>query len=235
LEQKTEAAHLPTQPRVEGLLSMFQSRLFTATAMAASLLALTACNKKSDTAPADGGATTTTTTTTALGSASAPVTAAEDATSAAVGGMSAATTTTAQGFVTAAATSDMYEIQAAKLAEQKSTNPAIKKFAAKMIHDHTASTDKLKGLLSGGVSATPPTDLDDRRKGLITNLQAAGSSDFDKTYVDQQVAAHQEAVILFQGYADHGDNDALKGFATATLPTIQEHLSMAKDMQSSMK
>jgi putative membrane protein len=204
----------------------------TVTAIAAvSLFALGACNKNGATPPpaADQASTT-------ASSSSQPVAAAENATAGAVGAMSAATTVTAGGFVTAAATSDMFEIQAAKMAEQKSTNPDVKKFAAKMVHDHTASSNKLKALLAqGGINAALPTGLDERRKGLLDNLAKAGPTDFDKMYVHQQVDAHDEAVTLLKGFIDHGDNDALKGFATSILPTVQEHQAMAKQLQAAMK
>lgn len=203
----------------------------TAAALATSLLALGACNKPGvDAPPATDSANNS------LATASPTVAGAEDAAAAAVGTVSAATTMTAQGFVTAAATSDMYEAQVAKLAEDKATSPAVKKFAAKMIRDHTGSTAKLTHILKDdtGLKATPPTDLDERRKGLENNLALSAPADFDKTYVDQQVAAHQEAVTLFSGYAGKGDNTALKNFAISTLPTIQAHLTMAKDMQAAM-
>jgi putative membrane protein len=205
-------------------------RIVTA-AVAVSLLALGACNKNgSNPPPAADQANNT------ASSSSQPVAAAENATAGAVGAVSAATTTTAGGFVTAAATSDMYEIQAAKLAEQKSTNPEVKKFAARMIKDHTASSNKLKALLAkGGINATLPTDLDERRKGLLDNLSKASPADFDKMYAHQQVDAHDEAVTLLKGFIDHGDNDALKAFATSILPTVQEHLAMAKQLQASLK
>ena len=206
------------------------SRIVTA-AVTVSVLALAACNKGGNNPPAAADQASST-----ASSSSPPVAAAENATAGAVGAVSAATTVTAGGFVTAAATSDMFEIQAAKLAEQRATNPAIKKFAAKMIHDHTASTNKLQALLAkGGINATPPTDLDERRKGLLDNLAKAKPEDFDKMYIDQQVAAHDEALTLLKGYIDHGDNDALKGFASSILPTVQEHDGMAKALQTSMK
>lgn len=205
-------------------------RLVTA-AVAVSLLALGACNKGGANPPpaadqANNAATTS----------NPAVAGAENATAGAVGAVSAATTTTAAGFVTAAATSDMYEIQAAKLAQQKSANPAVKKFATRMIRDHTASSEKLKALLDKGtIKATLPTDLDERRKGLLDNLDKAKPADFDKMYVDQQVDAHDEAVTLLQGFVDHGDNDALKTFASSILPTVREHQGMAKALQASMK
>jgi putative membrane protein len=182
------------------------SRLFAATATAASLLALAACNKGGGTPPAAPHSVN-----------------------------SATTTVTAGGFVTQAATSDLYEIQAAKIAEQKATSPAVKKFAARMARDHTASTGKLKAILAGGtVSATTPTKLDERRKGLINNLNSAAPADFDKTYVDQQIAAHQEAVILLQGYAQKGDNAVLRAFATGVLPTVRAHLAIAKSVKDAI-
>lgn len=201
-----------------------------ATAVAVSLLALGACNKNGANPPpaadqANNAATTS----------NPAVAGAENATAGAVGAVSAATTTTAGGFVTAAATSDMYEIQAAKLAQQTSTNPAVKKFAARMIKDHTASSDKLKALLAkGGINATLPTDLDERRKGMLDNLAKAKPADFDKMYADQQMAAHDEAVTLLKGFVDHGDNADLKAFATSILPTVQEHEAMAKQIQASL-
>jgi putative membrane protein len=191
-------------------------------------LALGACNKSGQQTPPPVDAANN-----SLSTGPAPVAAVEGATSAAVGQMSAATTMTASGFVTAAATSDMFEIAAARIALGRAGNPALKEFARKMIHDHAASTVKLKSILaSSGLTVTPPSDLDERRRGLINNLNAASDANFDKLYLDQQVAAHEEAVTLFKGYADHGDTPALKDFAAATLPTIEAHLSMAKSMQA---
>jgi putative membrane protein len=206
---------------------MRKQDLVATTAAIVAIIALSACNRSGGSPPEAAN-----TANNAVSSSSPTVAGAEGATSAAVGAVSAATTFTTQGFVTAAAASDMYEVQAAKIAQQKATSPPVKQFAAKMAHDHTASTAKLKKLLAGGVTATPPTDLDERRKGLINDLNAASPADFDKTYMDQQEAGHEEAVTLFKGYVDKGDNAALKSFAASLLPTIQAHLDMAKKLQS---
>lgn len=211
---------------------MTKSKLMTAVAIVATLAAVSACKKAGDTtktaADSANGAVTT---------SNAPVAAAEDKTAQAVGGASAATLgATDGGFVTAAAMSDMYEIQAAKIAQSRSKNPAVKKFAAEMIKAHTGTTNELKKALpASGVNVTPPADLDERRKGMLDNLNKAKPEDFDKTYVDQQVAAHDEAVTLFKSYSDRGSNATLKPWAAATLPKIQSHLDMAKGLQSGMK
>src|ERR1700748_56770 len=67
---------------------------------------------------------------------------------------------TTADFVKEAATSDMLEIQAAKIAEDKG-NTEEKKFAAQMVADHTKTTSDLKGLVSSGaVKAEIPSTLD---------------------------------------------------------------------------
>jgi putative membrane protein len=221
------------------------STVLTTTGVVAAIFVLAGCNKAQT--PADQNAASASmaasannaadTTTNTVASANPAVAGAEDATAAAVGAAAApAAAATSSGFITAAANSDMYEIAAARIARQKATDPAVKAFAARMIHDHTLSTEGLKkAIATGAVTASLPADMDERRKGLIDNLEKAAPADFDKTYIDQQVAAHNEAASLFKGFADHGDNDALKTFATKTTPTIQDHLAMAKQIRESLK
>jgi putative membrane protein len=137
----------------------------------------------------------------------------------------------ASAFVENAARSDMYEIKAAKLAEVKSSDPAIEKFAHAMIPAHTETTLGLKAALRrSGLHISPPTMLDARRQGMLDNLKASSGAEFDKRYVAQQVAAHEEALALMQGYAAHGDNAALQAAAAKTAPLVQSHLDMAKQL-----
>lgn len=128
-------------------------------------------------------------------------------------------------FVEEAAVSDMYEVQAAKIALTKSKNADIQAFAQEMVKAHTATTAKLKELLpASGAGVTPPAALDERRASLIERLQQAEPDKFDSVYLDQQTQAHREALGLMDSYAAHGDNETLKGFAAETKPKIQMHL-----------
>jgi putative membrane protein len=132
-------------------------------------------------------------------------------------------------FVHNAARSDMYEVRAGELAKQRATSPQIKQFADEMVRAHTKTTAALKeALAKSGAKVQAPTELDQRRKGLLSNLQASSGAEFDKRYVAQQIAAHQEALDLMKGYADHGDNPVLKEAAAKTAPLVAEHLRMAK-------
>lgn len=189
-------------------------------AAAAAALSVAACQKKDAQPTADAGTT-------------APaVNQAQDATAAAVGtAASAVAPMTTEGFATNAAISDMYEIQAGAIAEKKGQAPGVREFGKMMVTDHTALSNTMKPLvIKAGL--TPPPGLDERRKGLIDNLNAAAPADFDKVYLNQQEAAHTEALSLMQGYADKGDNADLKAAAAKTAPKVQMHLDHVKKLQA---
>lgn len=145
-------------------------------------------------------------------------------------------TSTTQGFVTAAAISDMYEVAAAKVALQRSSNSAVKEFATMMVDAHTASTAKLKGIIaSDNIKVTPPAHVDSRRQGMLDNLRGAGAADFDHRYITQQVAAHKEADILMRGYAKDGDNMSIQSFAAETDKHVKMHLAHAQKLAAADK
>lgn len=165
-------------------------------------------------------------------SKSETVSAAEDNVGHWLGTVSAEMTTTSQGFVTAAAVSDMYEVEAGKIAAQRATSPAIRDFANQMVAAHTQTSSELKGILMrNNLHITPPAHLDDRRQGMIDNLRGASAADFDHRYLVQQEAAHREAVILMRGYAHDGANPAVKRFAAETLPKVEQHLAMVRKLE----
>jgi len=138
------------------------------------------------------------------------VNATQDATSGVVGQTSAMTmgANTVDGFVTGLGTGNMYELEAAKIAAAQATaapNVAI------------------------------PTTLDERRKGLIDNLNAATPDDFDKVYLDQQVAAHNETLTLLNGFADNTEAPALATLARELVTPVTAHRDRARTLLDAMK
>ena len=86
---------------------------------------------------------------------------------------------TTQDFVTEAANSDMLEIAAAKLAQERG-NADEKKFAEQMITDRTKTSQELAGMVkSGDVKATIPTALDSSSQSKLDKLREAKPSDFN--------------------------------------------------------
>ena len=89
----------------------------------------------------------------APGSNSDTASAMKDATAGLVGKVSAEMTHSTKGFVTAAATSDMYEVEAGKIAAKRASSAAVKDFAERMVKAHSETTDKLKSILASTISA----------------------------------------------------------------------------------
>jgi putative membrane protein len=202
------------------------SRPIAAALILTALVALTACKK------APGGNTAADQASAAPGNASvlnAPTTpppATENAASA----------NPDADFVTNAALSDMYEVQAGQYAQAHALSPAVRHFAAEMVKAHTETTNQLKGLLpDAGVQVTPPSVLDAQHQQMLDNLKSPGPTQFDRLYVSQQIKAHTDAVALFTAYSQKGANAPLTAWAAKTLPTIQHHLDMARKLQVDLK
>jgi len=140
----------------------------------------------------------------------------------------------APAFVRTVATSDLYEMEASRLAEQRSQNEQVKRFAQHMLRDHGKTTGELKGMLPQlqGVSAQQmATSLDRQHQALLEQLQGAQGAEFDRAFARQQVQSHQAAVDLFRAYAQSGDDARLKQWASQTLPSLEEHLREAQQLQ----
>ena len=58
---------------------------------------------------------------------------------------------------------------------------------------------------------------------------------FDHEYSEHMIKDHESAVKLFQKQAKDGDAKELKDFAAKTLPTLEEHLKMSRNLKSRKK
>ncbi|WP_419253662.1 DUF4142 domain-containing protein [Caulobacter sp. ErkDOM-YI] len=140
--------------------------------------------------------------------------------------------TKADVFALKAADLNMFEIESAKLAAARSTNAQVKAFAGKMADAHGKTGDGLQAaIVASGAAIILPMALSKDLQDDLDDLSKAGNDDFDKKYADAQVDAHQAMLNLLQRYAQDGDTPAIKAFAAATAPTVQEHLNMAEGLK----
>lgn len=140
-----------------------------------------------------------------------------------------ATATTAQAFVDTASASDLYEIEAGKLAQQMGKSQEVKDFGAMMVKDHTKSSADLKTAAASATGVTVNPQLTPMQQSNLDALKDAGDN-FDTVYAQQQVAAHEMALQLLKDYASGGDTPSLKDFASKTAPVVETHLGHARDL-----
>lgn len=131
--------------------------------------------------------------------------------------------TDANGFATAVAAANLFEVESAKLAATKASNAEVKSLAQHIRSDHEKSTAELK-TAAGTANVTVTPALDSEKQAMLNRLKALSGTEFDREFVEQQKTAHQKALVLLQSYASGGDNEALKAFAGKTATAVKGHL-----------
>ena len=143
--------------------------------------------------------------------------------------------TEASEFVKQAAAGGDFEIKSGRMALKQSKSEDLKRIAQKLIDDHTKGGKELKATVKEAkIKAKIPEKLDQKHAAMVDTLKKAQGADFDKTFVSQQLDAHRDAIALFSGYAESGDNDQLKKIAEQILPTLQEHQQMLTTAEAGM-
>jgi putative membrane protein len=134
---------------------------------------------------------------------------------------------------------DDVDIQGGQQALTKATNQKVKDFAQRMVTDHTAVNKQVHDLLTK-LNATPasnPTRESMTQQGqeASTRLGALSGAAYDKAYIDNEVTFHQQVINAAQTQlAPAAQNAELKDLLQKTMPVLQSHLDMAKQIQSSL-
>src|ERR1051326_464148 len=132
-------------------------------------------------------------------------------------------------FMMDAAIGGLEEVELGKIAAQQGTSEAVKQFGQRMVDDHSkASPDLMTVAQSKGI--TLPTTLDEKHRDQVKKLQAMTGADFDRAYSKLMLSDHKKDVSEFEKQSTKGTDPDLKAFASRTLPTLQEHLSMAQTL-----
>jgi putative membrane protein len=134
-------------------------------------------------------------------------------------------------------TANQVDIDAGKLASTRATSAEVKKFAQTMVTDHTGVNKQATALVTKlGVK---PEDndtaksLSDGGKANLDNLKTLKGKDFDKAYIDHEVAYHQAVLDAVDKTLIPGaKNEELKALLVKVRPAFVAHLDHAKQIQA---
>ena len=132
-------------------------------------------------------------------------------------------------FAKQAAMDGIAEVEHGRLASDKASNADVKQFGARMVEDHGKANDELKSWASSN-GVTLPVDMGPTHKAMQDKLSKMSGDAFDRAYAAHMVTAHAKAVASFQRASKTAANADLKAWANKTLPTLQEHHKMARDI-----
>lgn len=140
---------------------------------------------------------------------------------------------TDQHFIHEAAVGGMAEVELGKLASEKAESADVKQFGQRMVTDHSKANDQLKSL-AADKNIQLPAQLDAKHKATVDRLSKLSGAAFDRAYVQEMVKDHNEDVSEFRKQASSASDADVKAFASKTLPTLQEHDRMIKDISAKM-
>lgn len=129
------------------------------------------------------------------------------------------------------------EIDAAKLAEKKAQKSDTKEFAKSMIDEHKKNEAETKKLFSRMKIAMADSDLSkslkEDAKKTNKELKDTDKANFDKAYMDSQVAMHEKALnTLNQTLIPNAKNPDLIDHLKKTQAAVEEHLQHARAMDA---
>jgi len=122
----------------------------------------------------------------------------------------------------------MAEVELGKMAAEKGSSDAVKHFGQRMVDDHSKANDELK-TLAASKNITLPAEIGPEETALRSRLSKMSGAAFDRAYMKAMVSDHVKDINEFKMEAKSGRDADVKAWASKTLPTLEEHLKMARD------
>jgi len=137
-------------------------------------------------------------------------------------------------------TANRIDIDQARLALRKSTNPQVKEFANQMISDHTnlekSVTDLANKLGAKEQTSDTAKQLKQQAAEESKKLNGLKGSDFDREYVSHEIAFHQAVIdAATNTLIPNAKNAELKSALQNAAPVLQGHLQHAQQLQQSLQ
>lgn len=133
------------------------------------------------------------------------------------------------GFVKKVSSACMGELKVGEMALQKANDAKVKSFAQRIVDDHNRASKDLEELASRKGWTLSKT-IDDKCQKELDRLSSMTAQGFDRAFIESQIKGHEEAIKLFEHESKSGEDPALKEWASKALPTLREHLQMAKEI-----
>jgi putative membrane protein len=136
-------------------------------------------------------------------------------------------------------TANTADIHNAEMAKTSSKNKAVLAFAQQMITDHTSVNKQATDLVTK-LNVIPEENDTSRQLAASSDatresMRAKTGADFDKAYIDNEVAYHQAVLDMLDSTLIPGAQNAeLKSLLESVKPAFAAHLDHAKKVQSSL-
>ena len=135
-------------------------------------------------------------------------------------------------FIDDASAKGIADIEASRMAHQKTSSKEVKDYTIVVINDRTTANQHLAKIAKQlDLPVAPREEVLSKAKTLMPQVPEGEA--FDAAYAASQVKATEEAIEQIQQQAQISEVPELQAFAEETLPKLENHLQMARALQAS--
>lgn len=147
-------------------------------------------------------------------------------------GASSAFAQTPAEFINEASAKGIADIEASRLAHQKTSSKAVKDYTIQVINDRTTANQHLVKIAKKlELPIAGREEVVSKAKTLMPDVQEGEA--FDEAYTASQIKSTEEAIQQLQQEAQTSQVPEIKAFAEETLPKLENHLQRARALQAS--
>jgi putative membrane protein len=127
---------------------------------------------------------------------------------------------------------------AGAVAVKKASSPGVKRFARMMMDEHHAlrvageKVVKQANITPSAPTNDPVAPLAQQETSVLDSTPAGPQ--FDRAYIDQEVAAHRAVKDLLERSEGEADNPELKAVIGKARPVVDRHLKEAEELQQKL-
>jgi putative membrane protein len=134
-------------------------------------------------------------------------------------------------FLTEAAQSSLFEIEASRIALARGGSAAVRRFAEATLRDRVSVDTDLEQL-AASVGVVLPSRLSDEFQARLAVLSQLTGIDFDRAYArNVGVLAQEQALAAFERAADP-EGARVQRFAANQIPALRAHLEQGRRLAS---
>lgn len=141
----------------------------------------------------------------------------------------AKTTATDTDFIRRASSASLTEVALGKLAADQASSNDVKKYAERMVSDHTKANESL-GKLAGSKGVQIAVAPEPAQQQDIDRMKGLDGAKFDRAYSDAMVRDHKLVTGLYELEAEKGEDVEIRDYARSQLPMLKEHEKLAQSL-----
>jgi putative membrane protein len=118
------------------------------------------------------------------------------------------------------------EVSLGQLAVEKGTGADVKALGAKLVADHTASTQEISALAKAKKVDIAMIPAATQRK-MLSSFEGKTGAEFDKEFREHVAKDHEKAIKMFTDAAADAKDADVKAFALKNIPVLNSHFELA--------